>query len=153
MFTARTGNRYISSSARNAQTGFTKRTFEIFMLTVGKTGKEVRHRVATLLDDYPIFHKYRVFSAAFIMVSRKRAHRPKRKKHKLSEHKRKIDVTADEHRNEPENKRDRDNKYVQLVVAVTAVHKSTKQNISPKSMIFNCALIQNSKRTHTFRPS
>ncbi len=130
MLTARAGNGYITPSAGNAEAGFTKRTFKIFMLTVLYARKKSRNSAEAFFQSVPKTHKRGVFLTAVIVVTRKGAETPKRDKRKLNKRKRQVDIALYEHRNKTAKERDRQDTYIKLVVSVTTVHKFTKQNIT-----------------------
>lgn len=71
--------------------------------------------------------KCSVFLAAVEMVARKGAQNPKCQQSRLQQIKRKVQAAAGENRNETHRQSDYQYEVVQLVVAVTAVHKSAKQ--------------------------
>ena len=53
MTAARAGNGDAASAARNAKTRFAVRAFEVFVLSVGKSGKKIKHRLVFLLEFAP----------------------------------------------------------------------------------------------------
>jgi hypothetical protein len=88
------------------------------VLAVGKTHKEILHGSEKRLYPSPNSQKHHIFGASFIKITRKRTHKPKRKKHQLQKRKDDICDAVGEKGNQTENKRNEHYKQIQMIVSV-----------------------------------
>jgi hypothetical protein len=88
------------------------------VLTVGKTGKEALYRSEKGLDLTPDTQKHHIFGTSFINITRKCAHKPKRKEHQLQHRQNQIADAVGEKGNQTENKRNEHYKQIQMIVSV-----------------------------------
>jgi hypothetical protein len=88
------------------------------VISVAESGKKRLYGSEKRLHLTPKPQKHHIFGTSFIKITRKRTHKPKRKKHQLQKRKDDICDAVGEKGNQTENKRNEHYKQIQMIVSV-----------------------------------
>ena len=127
VLTSRAGNGYITSAAGNAQARFTARAFEIYVLSVGKSGEKAEKPFILLLEATPKAKEFLIFDASVAVIARKGAKTPNGKQRKLKQRKHHFGNAVGDKGHTAANERGDDEREIQLIAAVAADKKSSEQ--------------------------